>query len=213
VTSGAGDLVLIFSGHPGSGFEQCDITTQSLTRGSQYQTSFLPEMKNGQDYNVKVHASFKDFNPINFDLKVKYNPDLDGHMKFIDLGTHIFYKNSSIAAFNLNDYKFRLSSVLNEEDTDDDQSNYHVIFNDGLSDYFEIGDQSNNIALLSDEFRQQVSPGENIVKVTEDGEGDFLNSDKKFYALPGLPNKIEIPLVSELKDGELAVVLTWMQGS
>jgi len=36
VIGGGGDLLLKFSGYPGSGFEFCDITTQSLTRGSQY---------------------------------------------------------------------------------------------------------------------------------------------------------------------------------
>lgn len=31
--------------------------------------------------------------------------------------------------------------------------------------------------------------------------------------LPGQNTKIEIPLVSKLKEGELAVVLTWTQGA
>ena len=36
ITGGAGDLLLKFRGMPGSGFEFCEETTQSLTRGSQY---------------------------------------------------------------------------------------------------------------------------------------------------------------------------------
>lgn len=47
VNGGAGDLVLTFKGLPNSGFEYCEPTMQSLTRGSQYQISFLPEMASG----------------------------------------------------------------------------------------------------------------------------------------------------------------------
>ena len=47
IVGGAGDLMLNITGYPGSGLEFCDVTTQTLTRGSQYQTSFLPEMANG----------------------------------------------------------------------------------------------------------------------------------------------------------------------
>lgn len=53
--------MLTFTGHKGSGFDNCDITTQTLTRGSQYQTSFLPEMSNGATYKTKIHATYKDF--------------------------------------------------------------------------------------------------------------------------------------------------------
>lgn len=45
-------------------------------------------------YNIKVTATYKDFNPIEFDLQVKYLPNLDGKTKFLDLGTHIFHKNN-----------------------------------------------------------------------------------------------------------------------
>jgi len=50
--------------------------------------------------------------------------------------------------------------------------------------------------------------GENIVTVTEE-DGDFLESRRKFFALTGQPTVIDMPLVSPLKDGQLAVVLTW----
>jgi hypothetical protein len=36
VPGGGGDLILKFTGYQESGFERCDVTTQSLTRGSQY---------------------------------------------------------------------------------------------------------------------------------------------------------------------------------
>jgi len=68
VPGGGGDLILKFIGYQGTGFERCDVTTQSLTRGSQYQTSFLPEMNTELPYSVKVIATYKDFNPIEFDL-------------------------------------------------------------------------------------------------------------------------------------------------
>ena len=52
-------------------------------------------MANGNDYHVRIHATYKDYLPLDFDLKVKYLPNLDGKTKFVDLGTHIFYKNST----------------------------------------------------------------------------------------------------------------------
>ena len=61
INAGAGDVLLTFSGFEGSGFEQCEQTIQTLTRGSQYQTSFLPEMKRDLEYRVKVEAKYKDF--------------------------------------------------------------------------------------------------------------------------------------------------------
>ena len=44
-------------------------------------------------------------------------------------------------------------------------------------------------------------------------ENVFLESKRKFFNLPGQSSNIEIPLVSKLLDGELAVVLTWNQGA
>lgn len=109
--------MLTFTGYPGSGFEFCDVTAQSLTRGSQYQTSFLPEMANGADYRVKVHATYKDYVPIDFDLLVRYLPSLDGKTKFVDLGTHIFYKDSTPRPKT--PFKFMLADVLDDAEEDD----------------------------------------------------------------------------------------------
>lgn len=59
--------------------------------------------------------------------------------------------------------------------------------------------------------------GENVIQVSQqpgaDGQIEFLKSKRTFFALPGFSNQIEIPLVTKLKKGELAVVLTWMQGT
>ena len=95
ITGGAGDLMITVTGLPGSGFEYCDPTQQTLTRGSQYQTSFLPEMSNGQEYKVKVRTTYKDYVPYEFTLDVRYLPNLDGKTKFVDLGTHILRKTTS----------------------------------------------------------------------------------------------------------------------
>ena len=50
--------------------------------------------------------------------------------------------------------------------------------------------------------------GENIATVT-DVDGDFQTSSRKFFALPGEPTQIEVPLIAPLEDGELAIVLMW----
>jgi len=50
-------------------------------------------MKRHESYKIKVEAKYKDFKPVVFDLDVKYLPNLDGKIKFVDLGTHVFYKN------------------------------------------------------------------------------------------------------------------------
>ena len=54
----------------------------------------MPEMANGQTYKIQVRASYKDFDPINYALEVKYNSNLDGKTRFHDLGTHIFHRRS-----------------------------------------------------------------------------------------------------------------------
>jgi hypothetical protein len=139
VAAGAGDLFLEFTGFDGSSFENCDVTYQTLTRGSQYQTSFLPEMTSGLEYKVKVKASYKDFTPITYSLNVKYLPNLDGKTKFIDLGTHIFYKNSSSNLRPSTKYQFLLNNVIDHLE-DDDRDDYDVSISDGLKSYFRLED-------------------------------------------------------------------------
>jgi hypothetical protein len=126
--------MLTFTGHKGSGFEFCDVTTQTLTRGSQYQTSFLPEMANGEDYRIKVRATYKDSVPLEWDLNVNYLPNLDGITKFIDLGTHIFY-NTSTPRQSM-PYKFAFSNVIDSQD--DDLDVYDLKLNSGMADYYEL---------------------------------------------------------------------------
>jgi hypothetical protein len=90
-------------------------------------------MANGEDYRVKVHASYKDFIPIEFDLLVRYLPNLDGKTKFVDLGTHVFYKESTPRPSI--PLKFTLADVLDDAE-DDDVDSYKLVLNDGLKDYY-----------------------------------------------------------------------------
>jgi hypothetical protein len=76
--------------------EHCENLIQTITKGSQYQASFLPEMKRDLVYKVKVEAKYLDYVPLVFDLDVKYLSDLDAKIKFVDLGTLIFTKSMDL---------------------------------------------------------------------------------------------------------------------
>jgi hypothetical protein len=52
----------------------------------------LPEFKKREGYRVKVVATYQDYRPIAFDLNVKYMHTVNSKFKFLDLGTHVFYK-------------------------------------------------------------------------------------------------------------------------
>ena len=67
-------------------------------------------MSNGVIYKVKIHASYKDYQTIDFELDVKYLPNLDGRTKFIDLGTHVFYRNTTVRPSV--PYNFVMSNVI-----------------------------------------------------------------------------------------------------
>lgn len=40
-----------------------------------------------------MEAKYKDYNPITFEVSVKYLPNLDGSTRLFDLGSHVFFKN------------------------------------------------------------------------------------------------------------------------
>ena len=91
-----------------------------------------------------------------------------------------------------------------------------MVINDGLRDYIRLTDQENNISMATPEVikkKYEFKIGDNIARVSQPNGEEFLDSRRKFFALPGFRNQIEIPLVTKLKEGELAVVLTWMQGT
>ena len=126
-------------------------------------------MANGQTYKIMVHATYKDFLPINYALEVKYNSNLDDRTRFIDLGTHIFYKASAVAngAVNLKGYNFTLNNVVDV--VDDDVDNYNVVVDDGLVPYIHLNDQENNISMAAPEVLKQhfeVKPGENNIQIS-----------------------------------------------
>lgn len=173
-------------------------------------------MQNGQTYKIQVSAKYKDFDPIRYALEVKYNSNLDGKTRFIDLGTHIFYKKSQVSEANVNlrGYNFTLNNVV--DNIDDDRDDYTLVINDGIKDYITLNDQESNISMATPEVikkRYEIKVGENIARVSQPHGEEFLDSRRKFFALPGFSNQIEIPLVTKLKEGELAVVLTWIQGT
>lgn len=163
-----------------------------------------------------MHAAFKDYKPIDFVLKVRYNHNLDGKTKFIDLGTHIFYKESALAGMGAfgRSFNFTLNNVI--DSTDDDLDNFKLTVNDGLQDYLTLPDQGNVISMAGADAANasvELKPGENLAAVGQEGgvgEPEYLGARRKFFVLPGFTNNIEIPLVSKLQPGELAVVLTWM---
>jgi hypothetical protein len=94
---------------------------------------------------------------------------------------------------------------------DDDLDVYSFRLNDGMADYYELAEQENVIQISDAKSGEIPILGESIVYVSSDDV--FSTSNRKFFNLHGQPSNIEIPLVSSLLDGELAVVLTWTQGS
>ena len=88
-------------------------------------------MSNGAIYKVMIHASFKDYMPLNFELDIKYLPNLDGKTKFVDLGTHIFYRNTTVRPTL--PFNFVLSNVIDSQD--DDIDSYQFELNNGISTY------------------------------------------------------------------------------
>jgi hypothetical protein len=65
-------------------------------------------------------------------------PNLDGMTKFVDLGTHIFYKASSVKPLT-NNFKLKIRGVT-DSTVDDDVEDYSVALRDkaDLNDYFQI---------------------------------------------------------------------------
>ena len=71
------------------------------------------------------------------------------------------------------------------------------------------------IEISDQEARTVPKIGMNSASVAEEGLNyDFHDARRSFLALNGAQSTdVEIPLVAALKDGELAVVLTWHDGS
>lgn len=167
-------------------------------------------MQNGQEYKVKVVATYKDYLPQEFVLDVRYLPNLDGKTKFIDLGTHIMSKTTTQRAAG--NYKFSLHGVTDQK-IDDDLDNYEFsLINPMQQEYFKLDDQENVIELSDEDSKTNPKIGKSFARVQDAGEV-FYPNQRKFFDYEGQPTSLEIPLVAKLKDGELAVVLTWTEGS
>jgi hypothetical protein len=88
------DLVsLTIKGYPNTGLERCPAKTLKLPKDSQFVDSILPELKT--PYKVKVEATYRDYVPLTFDILVKFKQSFDKNSKIVELGSHVFYRNSN----------------------------------------------------------------------------------------------------------------------
>ena len=104
-------------------------------------------------------------------------------------------------------FKFQLMNVM-ADDTDDDYNDYSLKLKNAVGkNYLSLENQDNTIEL-------SLPPhlGENRVEVTA-VDNLFKPSSRHFLALPGLETVVEVPLVTQLKPGEMVAVLTWIQGT
>ena len=122
-------------------------------------------MRRHESYKLIAKATYKDYQPIKFALDVRYLPNLDGRVKFADLGTHVFYKENERPQ---SPYVFYLTNVLDNVDNgkNDDYDNYKFLLNDGIRDYFELDDQENEIQIPAADSRDVPRIGENIATVS-----------------------------------------------
>ena len=109
-----------------------------------------------------MEAKYKDYNPIVFDISVKYLPGLDGKTRFFDIGSHVFFKN--LYDRPQSPYKFELGNVLNDG-VEDDYDDYQFQLNDGLTDYYSMEDRDNVIMIPLQDSHTFPKVGENIAKV------------------------------------------------
>ena len=125
---------------------------------------------------------------------------------FADLGTHVFYKVNQARPQQF--YKFELTNVMGDG-IEDDYDDYNIKLADGLGiQYFQEDNQDNAITLSSLQVPKQ---GENVVRVSS-SDLQWLDMQKKFFALPKQSTVVEVPLLQKLKQGEFAIVLTWQEG-
>lgn len=165
-------------------------------------------MRKHDYYKVLAVAKYKDYRPIRFELEVRYLPNLDGRVRFVDIGTHVFYKKNERPQ---SPYVFYLANVM-DDGRIEDYDNYQFVLNDGVKDYYMLEDQESEIQIPVADTIDVPRIGENTAIVSAN-DLSFQDSSREFLTLPAQFTNIEIPLVSQLKDGELAVVLTWTEGT
>lgn len=114
---------MVFRGYAGSGFEQCKPIQGSIYSNKLYPKSSLLQLRKTSRFDFyRLHstATFKNYPPITFDQKVRYQQTQDPNVFVIDLGTHVFYPTDVQKPFL--PYKFTMFNALNEgidEDFDD----------------------------------------------------------------------------------------------
>lgn len=159
---------------------------------------------------MAVKTTYKDYLPHEFVLDVRYLPNLDGKTKFVDLGTHIMRKTTTQRAGG--NFKFNLHGVTDERVDDDLDSYVFNLFGPMGLEYFKLEDQENVVEISDEDSKTNPRIGKNFAKV-QDGGDAFYPNQRTFFNYQGQSTDIEIPLVARLKEGELAVVLTWNEGS
>ena len=102
-----------------------------------------------------------------------------------------------------------MTNVIDTKESDD-QDNYEVSISQGINKkpYYHLTDQQNYVDIEGPDAKVAPKIGENDISVSQPDEV-FLDSHRQFFTLEGLKTVIEIPLITKLKDGEVAVVLSW----
>jgi len=165
-------------------------------------------MKRNNVYRIKVEARYKDYKPLTFSLDVKYIPNFDGKVLFVDLGTHVFFKNDNDRPKE--PFQFEMVNVM-DDGVEDDSDVYSLSLAEGPNEYYALKEQENKVTIPFVDSKSVPRTGESKVTVKAP-DTPFLESSRQIFALPKMTTDIEIPLVSALQDGELAVVLTWTEG-
>lgn len=102
-----------------------------------------------------------------------------------------------------------MDDVINDDSVEPYDFSLTLSQSQDAKPYYKIEEQESEIVIDETGIPKV---GENYVSIADD-ESDFQVSKRQFFTLPGQATNIEIPLVPELKDGELALVLTWQEGS
>jgi hypothetical protein len=100
-----------------------------------------------------------------------------------------------------------LGGQMEESDAD-----FSLTLRDYVGPYFEIDGQPNPIQLTNKDAETVPRFGFNTALVGKLTPG-FNLASRDFFAISNQPASLEIPMVKSLTPGELAVVLTWSQGT
>lgn len=119
-------------------------------------------MRRHDSYKLLAEAKYKDYHPVRFEVDVRYLPNLDGSAKFVDIGTHVFYKKEDRPQ---SPYVFYLANVM-DDGRNEDYDNYQFVLNDGVQDYYVLEDQESEIQIPVADSASVPKLGANIATVT-----------------------------------------------